>query len=74
MGELIEGRYYTTMLGTIAIVASIGDHGDWAAYICDCRDDDSIEGSMETAAKYGAKLSEADARYYFPDVKEKYRL
>jgi hypothetical protein len=62
------------MLGAVAIVASIGDYGDWAAYICDVSGELDEEGAKMQAAHFGAKLDEADARYYFPDVKEKYRL
>ena len=71
--KIIEGRYFTTMTGAVAIVAMIGDYNDWAAYICDCPGTDSIEHSNELAAYFGAKLSEKDARYFFPDIELKYR-
>ncbi len=60
---------YTNVQGMgIAIVASITEGVDWAAYIGWSAGSETE--SYEQAFDYGNKLSEEDARYYFPDMKE----
>ncbi len=72
MGKPIEARYWNTNGRGIAIVAVITEGIDWAAYIgADngwCESDCCI-----TAAQCGEKLSEPDARHFFPDIKLRYR-
>lgn len=68
----LEGRYWNPQNMNICIVASITKDIDWAAYI-------GAGGfwtermAMVNAAKWGAKLSEADARYFFPEINLPYR-
>ena len=68
--RLITGRYYNANYYATAIVASVTEGIDWAAYIggADVR---ASEGeAVEYVAGYGCKLSEADARHYFPELKD----
>lgn len=67
-----EGRYWNTNGKGIAIVASITEGIDWSAYIGadnGWSEEDCINGVVD----YGAKLSEKDARYFFPNIKLPYR-
>ena len=69
----VRGRYYNSSGYAIAIVACITQDIDWAAYIG--ADDGSrleIE-TIEFVLSWGCKLSEKDARYYFPDIELPYR-
>ena len=68
----IEGRYWNSNGKGICIVAVISRGIDWAAYI-GADDGYSEEACMHWAAAYGAKLSEDDARHYFPEIKLHYR-
>jgi len=67
-----EGRYWNTNGKGIAIVASITEGIDWAAYI-GADEDWEEEACIKCAAEYGAKLSESDARHFFPAVELPYR-
>jgi len=69
--KIIRGRYWNCDAG-IAVVASVTQDIDWAAYIGadnGCSEEDCIQFTSD----YGAKLSEKDARYFFPDIKLPYR-
>jgi len=69
---LIQGRYYNNGTHAVAIVAVVTAGIDWAAYIGDAdpaREDDAYPH----VAKHGCKLSEADARHIFPNIKLRYR-
>ena len=70
--EAIEARYFCTNGFGIAIVAAITKGVDWAAYIAA---DQSMteEGTLRSVLEYGCKLSEKDARYFFPEIKLPYR-
>ena len=74
-GEIIyEARYCCTNGYNTAIVATMTEGVDWAAYLGACSGWDypyEVEAILQ-AAEFGAKLSEADARYYF-DVDLPYR-
>lgn len=72
--KLIEARYYNANYYATAIVASITEGIDWAAYIggADCSIPE--REAVEFVAEQGSKLSEKDARYYFPNIKLPYRL
>ena len=67
-----EGRYWNANGYATAVVASVGREGEWSAYIgggppereADC---------LRYVAAWGNKLSEADARYFFPDIDLPYR-
>jgi len=79
----LEGRYWNPGIDiypnlNICIVASItkkpsGEGFDWAAYIGADPGAHNEEGALMTASQYGAKLSEKDARYFFPDIELPYR-
>ncbi|MBU2060075.1 MAG: hypothetical protein KKB38_20385 [Gammaproteobacteria bacterium] len=56
----------------MAIVANITENIDWAAYI-GADNGWSEETCAKRTAEYGAKLSEVDARHFFPDIKLPYR-
>jgi hypothetical protein len=66
-----EGRYYNANGFACGIVASIGA-GDWAAYIGGF-DPQSEKACLQFVAKYGATLSEKDARHFFPEIELPYR-
>lgn len=79
----LEGRYWNPGIDcfpnlNICIVASItkapnGDIFDWAAYIGADPEANTEETALKTTTKYGTKLSEKDARYFFPDIEAPYR-
>ena len=71
--QLITGRYYNANYYAVAIVASITEEIDWAAYIGapDYRLPEAE--AAKYVRDYGCKLSETDARHYFPDIKLHYR-
>ena len=69
----VRRRYYNACGYAIAIVASITKDIDWVAYI---GADDGMRLEIETVEfvlGWGCKLSEKDARYYFPDIELPYR-
>ncbi len=68
-----EGRYWNTNGYGCAIVASVTPSCDWAAYIGGCAPKSEEEG-LDFVARRGTKLSEADARHFFPGVDLPYRL
>lgn len=71
--RIVEGRFWCVNYSNIAIVAvitySIRETPiDWAAYIGALPSEGySEEDTIEFAFKYGAKLSENDARHFFPN-------
>jgi len=84
----LEGRYWNPSTEThpnlnIAIIASItlkpktndfpAEGFDWAAYIGAAPEANTEEAALKVVSKYGAKLSETDARYFFPDIELPYR-
>lgn len=71
--KLITGRYYNCNNFATAIVASITEGIDWAAYIGGAGCELPAEEAAKYVADYGAKLSEEDARYFFPQIKLQYR-
>jgi hypothetical protein len=73
MRKVVEGRYWNTGGVAIAIVAVITEGIDWSAYIGGTPDTRKEATAVEHAARYGAKLSEREARFYFPDIKLPYR-
>ena len=70
--EALEGRYWNANGFSLAIVASITKNIDWAAYI---RADQSRteEETLNFVKAHGCKLSEEDARYFFPEIDLPYR-
>ena len=71
--QLITARYYNANYYATAIVASITEGIDWAAYIGGADPDISEENAVEYVRDCGDKLSESDARHFFPDIKLPYR-
>lgn len=70
----IEGRYYNANEFAVAIVASITHEIDWAAYIGATFGDILLESeTVQAVLKFGCKLSEKDARHYFPEIELPYR-
>ena len=72
--RLIEARYYNANYYAAAIVASITEGIDWAAYIGGADCSISKEEAVKFVANYGCKLFEADARYFFKDINLPYRF
>lgn len=73
----LEGRFWNQSGIQIAIVATVTEvngRGDWAAYIgADARQASSEEDTCICATQHGCKLSEKDARHFFPEIKLSYR-
>ena len=68
-----EVRYWNCGSAQISIVASVtrfhGEPFDWAAYIgADTLQTE--EACVQETLKHGCKLSEKDARHYFPEFKD----
>jgi len=70
--EHLEARYWNSNGRGIAIVASITKRVDWAAYIGVGLGHSEMMDCLEVA-DFGHKLSEADARHFFPDIQLPYR-
>ena len=71
--EAIEGRYFNANGFSLAIVASITKGIDWSAYIGSCPSQVFEEETLIFVKDRGCKLSEKDARYFFPDIQMPYR-
>ncbi len=68
----LEGRFWNCQGKHIGIIAFITKKIDWAAYIG--ADESFTEiSTLRYTAQYGSKLSEEDARYFFPDIELPYR-
>ena len=75
LGEqvLITGLYRNSNRHACAVVAVITTGIDWAAYINGCDVHASEADCVREVADYGAKLSEATARHFFPSIDLPYR-
>ena len=72
--QSVEGRFWNCQRKHIAIVAIITKDIDWAAYIgTDAPDSYTEMDTLLYVAGRGCKLSEKDARYFFPEIKLPYR-
>ena len=60
-----EGRYWNTNGNGVAVIASVSGGREWAAYI-GASGPESEEECLAQVARWGAKLSERDARHFFP--------
>lgn len=69
----IEGRYYNANGFAVAIIASITREVDWAAYIGATNDDKREAETVQAVLEFGCKLSEKDAKHYFPEIELPYR-
>jgi len=65
-------RYWNSCGAGIAIVARVTEGIDWAAYI-GADDGQSEMMCVARTADEGGKLSEVDARHFFPDIELSYR-
>ena len=70
--EALEARYYSANGFSLAIVACITKGVDWAAYI-GADQSRNEEETLHFVKRSGCKLSEEDARYYFPEIQLPYR-
>ena len=67
-----EGRYWNINGLGVAIIASVGVEGAWSAYIgasTPMREEETLAQVLYE----GAKLSEKDARHFFPEIDLPYR-
>lgn len=72
--QSIEARFWSPQGKQIAIVACITKGVDWAAYIgTDAPHSWDEDGTLKYVSQWGAKLSRADAKYFFPDIELPYR-
>jgi hypothetical protein len=72
--QSIEARFWNCQGKHIAIVASITKGVVWAAYIgTDAPDSYTEDGTLKYVLEKGCKLSEEDAKHFFPDIKLPYR-
>lgn len=73
----LEGRFWNQsgkQMAIVAIVTGLDDRGDWAAYIgTDAPDSFSEQATLEYVAEHGCKLSERDAKHFFPAIILPYR-
>jgi len=69
-----EGRFWNCQGKHIAIVAVVTKSIDWAAYIgSDAPNSWQEKATLSYVAAKGCKLTEEDARYFFPEIKLGYR-
>lgn len=75
--KYLEGRFWNQdgkQLAIVAVVTQIGEWSVWAAYIGTDTPNSYREGdTLKEVANTGCKLSESDARYFFPEIKLPYR-
>ena len=64
------GRYFNCNYYATAIVATVTEGADWAAYIGGADDSAPERVAVESVARTGAKLSVKDARHFFPQFKD----
>jgi len=73
----LEGRFWNQdgkQLAIVAIVTERNGFGDWAAYIgTDAPKSYTEQDTLIYVADYGCKLSERDARHFFPEIELPYR-
>ena len=67
-----EARYWNSGSYACAIVACVTPDVDWAAYIGGAPPESERE-VLKFVAESGGRLSEVDARHFFPDVALSYR-
>ena len=69
----LEGRFWNQsgiQVAIVAIVTEVNGRGDWAAYIgADARQSSSEQDTLLAVAEHGCKLSDKDARHFFPGIK-----
>lgn len=68
-----SARYWNINGIAIAVVAVITEDIDWVAYIGATTGVEYETDAIDWTIKFGAKLYNADAHYFFPDIKLPYR-
>jgi len=72
--EHLEARFWNNQGNHIAVVACITKGIDWAAYIgTDAPNSYDEDSTLKYVAERGCKLTETDAKYFFPDIHLPYR-
>jgi len=75
--RFIEARFWNQggkQLAIVAVVTALNGFGDWAAYIgTDAPNSYTEDATLCHVAERGCKLSESDARHFFPEIKLPYR-
>ncbi len=75
--QYLEGRFWNQggkQLAIVAVVTQFGDKGDWAAYIgTDAPNSYREKDTCTEVAETGCKLSEKDAKHFFPEIELPYR-
>ncbi len=71
--EIRVARYFNSNWTAMIIIAAINEGRDWAVYASGVDHMMSEEIAAEWCSHHGCKMSEKDARYFFPDVKLPYR-
>jgi len=70
----LEGRFWNQSGKQLAIIACVTKRVDWAAYIgTDAPNSYRENDTCKEVARTGCKLSEKDARYFFPGIRLPYR-
>ena len=69
----LEGGYYNANGFAVAIIASITREIDWAVYIGATLGDKRERETVQAVLEFGCKLSEKDAKHYFPEIGLPYR-
>ena len=72
--QAIEARFWNNEGKHLAIVAYINKGIDWAAYIgTDAPNSWDERRTLLYVAKHGCKLSDKDAKHFFPNIELPYR-
>ena len=73
----LEGRFWNQggkQIAIIAMITQFGNFGEWAAYIgTDAPNSYTEQATLIYVADRGCKLSEKDARHFFPEINLPYR-
>lgn len=70
---LVTGRYFNANFFATVIVASVTHEVDWGAYIGEAPYHHTEKKTASFVAQTGCKLSEKDARHFFPKINLPYR-
>ena len=71
--QKLEGRYWNAQSLNLCVIASITKRIAWAAYIGAAPEAHTEDEALKFVTDYGQKLTETDARYFFPDIELPYR-
>lgn len=65
-----QARYWNVNYCAVTIVASVTHEIDWAVYIGGVFGATLEAEAIAWTLKHGAKMTEEDARYFFPEFKD----